>query len=337
MSNGNTNNPAYNVSVIMPAYNAEKTLARAIASITSQTCKPQEIIVIDDGSTDNTAGIAKKYDSVKYISRQNAGPSAARNTGIQSALGEWIAFLDADDQWLPEYLEKQTKILRNNPDLVWTTANYYQCLREKGVKEPFVEPKKINNLLQGKDYFDNFFFAFKKHCRGCTDTMLIKKDILSKIGLFNTERNLSEDIELWFKIAFQFPMIGFNAEPIAIYNMDTSQSLTTKNASDSEYIEFVKQLNELARKYNKAGDFKPIVAEKTSLRIRSLLFENRPDRIKLLISELGHLLNPAFKLLINLLMICPGLTAYVCHFISKVVRKLKLRSQIIPPPNKPKK
>ena len=76
--------------------------------------------------------------------------------------------------------------------------------------------------------------------------MLIRKDIFDQIGLFNTERSLGEDIELWFKIAFEFPAIGFNAEPIAIYNMDTAASLTTRSFSENDYIDFVKSLTQTA-------------------------------------------------------------------------------------------
>ncbi len=137
-------------------------------------------------------------------------------------------------------------------------------------------------------------------------------------------------------MSFKFPAIGFTAEPIAIYNMDTDKSLTTTDFSTIDYIDFVKELTQTAAEYDRLKSFRPIVAEMTSLRIRSLLFENRPDEIHLLISELGFLLNPTFRLLISILMVCPRLTASTCHLISKVVRKLKLRNPVIPPPKKPK-
>ncbi|MCK5566115.1 MAG: glycosyltransferase family 2 protein [Planctomycetes bacterium] len=336
MSASGDDNSAYNISVIIPAYNAGDTIAYAIESILAQSVRPSQIIVIDDGSTDNTAQIAQQFQNVTYIHQQNAGVSSARNAGIKSATGNWIAFLDADDLWLDKKLELQINILKNNPDLVWTTGNYFQYLKDKGIKLPLFSPDKAATLLDGKDRFEDYLTAFEKHCRGWTGTMLIRKDVFDKAGLFNAERHLGEDIELWFKIAFEFPAIGFNAEPLAIYNMDTTESLTTKDFSENDYIDFVKELTQTAAEHGRFERFKPIVSEMTSLRIRSLLFKNEPDEIHLLISELGDLLNPAFKLLINLLMICPGLTASVCHLISRVVRKLKLRNPIIPPPKKPK-
>ena len=88
----------FSVSVIIPAYNASKHIARAINSVLAQTCQPDRIIVVDDGSTDNTSEIVKQFDSVKYIYQENSGVSIARNTGIEAADSNWIAFLDADDE-----------------------------------------------------------------------------------------------------------------------------------------------------------------------------------------------------------------------------------------------
>jgi glycosyltransferase involved in cell wall biosynthesis len=93
------------VSVVIPAYNAASVLPRAIESVLGQTSRPEEVIVVDDGSTDNTAQVATQYGpSITYIRQDNAGASAARNRGIAEATGEWIAFLDSDDEWLPPKL-----------------------------------------------------------------------------------------------------------------------------------------------------------------------------------------------------------------------------------------
>ncbi|MFZ9033203.1 MAG: glycosyltransferase family 2 protein, partial [Anaerohalosphaeraceae bacterium] len=117
------------ISAVIPAYNAEKYIARSINSVLNQTCPVDEIIVVDDGSTDSTAEVIKSYGGkVRYIHQQNAGVSAARNTGIQAATCEWVAFLDADDEWLPEKIERQVENIKNNPHLVRTTGNYIECL-----------------------------------------------------------------------------------------------------------------------------------------------------------------------------------------------------------------
>ncbi|MHC5139531.1 MAG: glycosyltransferase family 2 protein, partial [Planctomycetota bacterium] len=100
------------ISAVIPAYNAAKYIARSIDSVLAQTHPVDEIVIVDDGSTDNTAAIIKDYgDKVRYIHQPNAGVSAARNTGIEAATGNWIAFLDADDEWLPEKIKRQVENL----------------------------------------------------------------------------------------------------------------------------------------------------------------------------------------------------------------------------------
>ena len=104
------------ITVIIPAYNSVKSIRRAIDSILAQTLKDYEIIVIDDGSTDGTGKIIKEYsNAVSYNYQENAGVCAARNAGIEKARGQWIAFLDHDDYWQPDKLERQMEILTENP------------------------------------------------------------------------------------------------------------------------------------------------------------------------------------------------------------------------------
>ncbi len=106
------------VSVIIPTHNRAKFLMEALESVYSQTFKPFEIIVVDDGSTDNTrTALSKSEFNVKYVYQKNSGPAAARNRGISEAKGEWIAFLDADDAWLPGKLAMQLEFIRKNPDV----------------------------------------------------------------------------------------------------------------------------------------------------------------------------------------------------------------------------
>ena len=119
------------VSAVIPAYNAGKYVGRAIESVLAQTHKADEIIVVNDGSSDDTAEVVERFGgAVRFIRQENAGASVARNTGIEAATSEWIAFLDADDEWLPNKLKLQTEHLERNPKLVWTTGNYIRCYCE---------------------------------------------------------------------------------------------------------------------------------------------------------------------------------------------------------------
>jgi glycosyltransferase involved in cell wall biosynthesis len=332
----NTNQNQIDISVVIPAYNSQSHIARAIESALNQSLAPREIIVVDDGSTDKTAEVVKKYDNVTYIYQQNAGASVARNTGIDAAAANWIALLDADDEWLNDHLKLQTELIERNPQLNWTTANYTLCLCEEKRQAPSIDPSYAKSLLQGRQFFDNYFDAFNKKCGGCTITMLIKKETLIKAGMFRPGQLVANDQDLWFRIAYENTKVGFLCEPTAIYHLSVADSITKKYRQVEMLIDFVKRHLTLAKQHNMSKHLAPWAKRLITLRIRSLLFENEPKKIKQLTDEFGNLLNPAFKLLINLLMVCPALTANCCHLISKIVRKLNLRNKITPPPGLPK-
>ncbi|MHC4951850.1 MAG: glycosyltransferase family 2 protein [Planctomycetota bacterium] len=173
------------ISVVIPAYNAGPYIRRTLESVLRQTHPADEIIVVDDGSTDNTADVAASYgDSVVLIRQENAGASVARNTGIEAAKGNWIAFLDGDDEWIPERLERQAAHLAKNPDLAWTMSNYFNCFCEQAHRREIRDQGRSKGLLAGRDYYDDYFDAYKAGVVGYTGTMLIRKDVLFEANLF---------------------------------------------------------------------------------------------------------------------------------------------------------
>ncbi len=105
------------VSVVIPVYNGQRFLRQALKSVFDQTCRPLEVLVIDDGSTDASAEIVRGFDGVRYIQQGNAGAAAARNAGIAASRGELIGLLDQDDEWLPDKLARQTTVLAANPEV----------------------------------------------------------------------------------------------------------------------------------------------------------------------------------------------------------------------------
>lgn len=152
------------LSCIVPVFNGERYLAEALDSIIAQDYRPMEIIVVDDGSTDGTAEVAARYgDAVTYLSQPNAGPAAARNTGIKAAKGEFIAFLDADDLWVTDKLERQFARFEARPELgvcVAHSQNFWvpelkeeeQRLRAEGAGEP--QPGVLQSMLIRRGVFD---------------------------------------------------------------------------------------------------------------------------------------------------------------------------------------
>lgn len=169
------------VSVIIPVYNCDRYLAEAIESVLSQTFKSFEIIVVDDGSTDASAEIATSYKEVNYIRQSNQGIAVARNVGITNARGEFIAFIDADDVWIPNKLRRQVDYLINHPEIQYTVGRVKYFL-EKGQSLP---PSFRRDLLSGD------------HVGMLTVTLLVRKELFDIIGKFDSHFVLGDDTD-WF-------------------------------------------------------------------------------------------------------------------------------------------
>jgi len=335
---GSDRQDLYSVGVVIPAYNAEKFVARAIESVLSQTRRADEIIVVDDGSTDSTAAEVGKFGPrIRFVRQENGGASAARNAGIEAATSEWIAFLDADDEWLPEKLQLQIEHLKGNPVLMWTTANFYRCLCDENRRGCNVNPKLAAKALGGKEYFDDFFRTSLPHGCGWTGTMLIQKEVLQEVGMFRLGQLMANDLDMWFRIAYRWPVIGFISRPLAIYHMTVPQSISQKYKQFEITRDLIKRHLKLAAEYSRLDAFKPCMSRMVTSWIRRLLFENRPGHIRELMAEFDELLTRSFKIIIRLLLIFPRATAVTCHMISRVVRALHLRRQVMrqpPPPQK---
>ena len=195
-----------NISVVIPTYNRVELLKRSIDSVINQTIKPFEIIIVDDGSNDGTeAMVKKKYDSLKLIKQKNKGASAARNTGIKASSGEWICFLDSDDEWKNDKLEKQITFVANNSDYKFFHSN------EIWIKNG----KRINQKKKHKKYGGDIFKKCLDMCRISPSSVLINKNIFEEIGFFNENLVVCEDYELWLRICDQYKVF-FIDEPLII-------------------------------------------------------------------------------------------------------------------------
>lgn len=190
------------ISVVMPVYNGEETVMKAIQSILDQTYKNIEVLIIDDASTD---GMKEKLLSIKdervccYFCKENGGPSVARNIGIQKARYNYIAFADADDIWHKDKLEKQMRVLANDPDFSMVYCAYLY-------KKDHVTGKIPDDSV-GLREGDIFDVLWKGNLIG-TPTMLIKKEILFDVGGFDEKIRSYEDWELVLKIAKKYK-IGY--------------------------------------------------------------------------------------------------------------------------------
>ena len=190
------------VSAIIPTYNNAAFLPEAIDSVISQTYPNIEIIIVNDGSTDNTNEVLRKYlDRIIYIEQENAGPASARNTGIHQARGEYIAFLDADDIWMPTKIEEQLKIFSQNPNasLVYSRMVNFD---DRSSKNLSVIPRKV--------FSGRIFDQLLVENLIALPTVIVRSNILDRIGLFDESLFTAEDWNLYLRIARDHEIIGVN-------------------------------------------------------------------------------------------------------------------------------
>ncbi len=216
-----TNQNNIDVTVVIPAYNSEKVIARALDSVFAQTVQPQKIIVIDDGSTDNTGDVVRKYSNILYVVQKNAGPAAARNHGIKLANTEWIAFLDSDDYWYPERLQCQWEIISKNPKLMWCSGLLAVNKAGKEMELPIVQ-SVVKKVKQSGfiNVYDLTMSGYHLHL----NNLLINRSVFDKVGVFDESVTLGEDRDLWWRISLQYPDIGFCLKKCSEYCIDTPNS-----------------------------------------------------------------------------------------------------------------
>jgi len=169
------------ISVVIPVHDGARYLASAIASAVGQTYRPIEIIVVDDGSTDDSAAIARTVPGVRVISQTQQGPAAARNTGIRESTGGLVAFLDSDDTWLPGKLAAQAGYLAQHPGV-----GYVLCRLKNILVEGTARPPWLNPLHLATDPVAESLCA-----------MLIRRAVLDDVGLLDTQYPIGEDTD-WF-------------------------------------------------------------------------------------------------------------------------------------------
>jgi glycosyltransferase involved in cell wall biosynthesis len=185
------------VSVIIPTYNRGWIIQEAIDSVLEQDFADIELIVVDDGSSDNTPEILRAYGSdIQVIRQSNRGVSAARNRGIQASAGRWIALLDSDDLWLPQKLARQVDFFSAHPDaMICQTGE--QWVR-KGVR---VNPKARHRKFSGM-----IFEPSLELCLVSPSAAMIRKRLFSDVGLFDESLPACEDYDLWLRISCRFPV-----------------------------------------------------------------------------------------------------------------------------------
>ena len=265
-------------SIIIPLYNKAPYIERAVKSVLSQDYPHFEIIIVNDGSSDGGEKIVTKIvdERLKLVSQKNAGVSAARNTGAKEAQYEYLAFLDGDDTWEPNFLSEIVKLIGNFPDAgIYGTSNSFIYPNGKKVAEDF------SYLFNGKEQglLEDYFGLFAKIQKSpfSNSNLCIPKKVYQEFGGYKVGVKLTEDSDLWCRIALKYP-IAFNTLPLANYYLGISGS--TVGIFEPQEFQVAKTLrnalvnNTVEKKYIPSVK-KLIVFQKLSLIKRALLTGNK--------------------------------------------------------------
>jgi glycosyltransferase involved in cell wall biosynthesis len=206
------------LSIIIPTYNRCVLLKRALDSVYKQTFSEFEVIIVDDGSTDETAEmIALLFPEVRYIYQPNLGVSSARNTGLTVANGCWVAFLDSDDEWLPSKLEIQFNALTAMPD--FKICHTEEIWIRRGIR--------VNQMQKHKKTGGWIFSQCLPLCAMSPSSILIHCTVFEDVGTFDTSLPACEDYDLWLRIAAKYPVL-YIEEPQVIKYGGHDDQLSTK-------------------------------------------------------------------------------------------------------------
>ncbi len=230
-----------NVSVVIPLYNKEKYIKRAIDSVRSQTHQCFELIVVNDGSTDSSLAKAEgiKDERIRIIDQENSGESAARNRGIEEAKNDLIAFLDADDQWEPQCLENLVRAAEKYPDV-----------KMIGVAHKIISPEgemiypEFKYVPEKEGIIENYFKAALEWHPICASSVIIRKEVFDKLGGFTVGMQYGGDSFMWAKIALNYKVAFINEYLTILYrNSDDRASSHYTLANDFPLFEYISSMD----------------------------------------------------------------------------------------------
>jgi glycosyltransferase involved in cell wall biosynthesis len=199
------------ISVVIPAFNSTTSIRRSLDSVLDQSRSANEVIVVDDGSTDDTASKVQEYaPNVQYVAQANQGQAVARNHGLKLASGEFVAFLDADDYWLPGFLQTTTRFLNSNPDAIAVSVG--SRVKKWGKSDALIPTfLNENSVEQPARILDDFFSFWAQHDHVRTGSVLIRKRAIDEAGGQLADLRMSQDLEYWGYLA-TFGKWGFIPE-----------------------------------------------------------------------------------------------------------------------------
>lgn len=251
-------------SVIIPLFNKAPYVVKAIESVLNQTNRDLELVVVDDGSTDDSLSIARvalgKYEiSHRVICQENAGVSTARNNGVAASCGEYLCFLDADDWWAPSFLEKMNELINDYPEAGVYGTNYFSV--KNGRQAVCVTTAKTGYI----DYCR--VYAEKLQMPLWTGAVCVPRSVFDEFGGFRPHLKLGEDFDLWIRIALKYK-VAFLNEPLSFYYQDSDSTWRLVGKLHNPMTHMLWNLDYLSEEERTNPDYKKLI---DGLRTYSLL------------------------------------------------------------------
>lgn len=263
------------ISVVIPLYNKEKSIAQTLKSVLAQTYTDYEIIVVDDGSTDNSFEVVRSAiqplthsSHIRLISKDNGGVSSARNRGIQEAKGEYIALLDADDQLDKDYLAEQMRMINDFPAAAMWGINFAELNHGKLIR------RLETDLPDGyRGYVENYFQMPKRISDlFCSSSVVIRREVFDKVGMFDERIKYSEDSDMWFRIIANYP-VAFYDQYMVWYLYDAENRAMNRTRLLKYWLPyFVEKYKEPLFRHNEA--FYRWVMRWAGVRIKQIYFND---------------------------------------------------------------
>lgn len=213
------------VSVIIPSYNCEPYIRQTITSVLDQSMKDLELIVVDDGSSDNTCQLVQQFgERVRLIRQQNARVCAARNRGIREARGQYLCFMDHDDAWFPHKLEVQLKTLQQYPQAAAVCSNFICWYPDAQGVYPAIDSFKLSEDLLATDPEQSgwIYHRLLLDCCMLTSSTMIRAKVFEHCSAFDESLPYSEDWDLWIRLSRDYPLIKL-AAPTTLYRQHPAQ------------------------------------------------------------------------------------------------------------------
>lgn len=237
------------ISIVIPLYNKEKAVVGTLDSVLAQTYMDYEVVIVNDGSTDNSkqvvedyiksqiAGTATNYKSqIRLVSQPNGGVCSARNRGIQEAKGEYIALLDADDLWDKDYLMEQVRMIADFPKAAMWGINFAEVTNGNQL---------VRRLATGlpddyRGYVEDYFGLIKKGRISdlfCSSSVVVRKEVFDKVGYFDERIKYAEDTDMWWRIIARYP-VAFYDRYMVFYQFDAENRALQKTIPLDKYLPY---------------------------------------------------------------------------------------------------